>query len=497
MIRFYPRIKVQLSAAIGFDRQKAEIVELSPSSIFLKPSDSILSIHRKDISIEGPVVLTFSLPGYGRFEYSCNIARRDKDGYVLIPNDIDLTGRMKLWQFVAKRLAGLNTCPYCGRLYESLPLICSRCGWMLDFTSPNYFGYHERTLLLLRLFFRCKALPTDKLRRVINFLDTEIEHRAGSEAFQEFVGTCPEMLEVFSIIRRVAVTDIPVLIAGESGTGKELTALAIHERSSRSSKSFVTINCASIPENLLESELFGYQRGAFTGAVTTKKGLLEMADGGTLFLDEIGELPANLQAKLLRFLEDGMVRKLGSNEARKIDVRIISATNRDLEKSVGTGTFRADLYWRLNGFPLRLPPLRERGEDKIILSRYFLKKFSTELKSTAKEFTRDALMAIEEYHWPGNVRELINRIRRACVMTHSELVTAQDMGLENILSSSLPPCSLRSVTHTNRRELIIKALAENNFVISRAALSLNISRQRLHTLIKQYSINIEELKRKP
>ncbi len=496
MIRFYPRIKVRLSAVVGFDRQKAEIIELSPSSILLKPFNPVLSIHRQDISSNAPVVLAFSLPGHGRFEYSCNIVRIDRNGYVLRPSDIDFTGKLKLWQFVAKRLANLNTCPYCGRVYDQLPILCPRCGWMLDFTSPNYFEYHEKTLLLLRLFFKSKALSADELRRVINYLDTEIARKTGTEAFQEFVGTCPQMLEVFSIIRRVAATDIPVMILGESGTGKELTALAIHERSNRSNKSFITINCASIPENLLESELFGYEKGAFTGAVSTKKGLLEMADGGTLFLDEIGELPANLQAKLLRFLEDGMVRKLGSNEAKKIDVRIISATNRDLEESVRAGTFRADLYWRLNGFPLRLPALRERGEDKIILARYFLKKFSTELKSPAKEFTRDALKAIEDYNWPGNVRELINRIRRACVMTNSEFVTAQDMGLETIVSPSLPPVSLKSVTHTNRRELIIKALVQNNFVISRAASSLNISRQRLHTLIKQYSIDVDELKRK-
>ena len=493
MIRLYPRIKCQLSAAVGFDRQKAEITELSPSSIFLRPLDTSLSIHRRDISVDGPVVLSFSLPEHGSFEYSCNIIRSDRNGYVLRPSDIDLTGKIKLWQFIAKRLVNTNSCPYCGRLYERLPLICSKCGWMLDFTSPNYLEYHEKTLLFLRLFYRAKSLSSDQLRRVINFLDTEIVHRTGSESFQEFVGTCPEMLEVFSIIRRVAQTDIPVLITGESGTGKELTAIAIHERSSRRNRSFVTINCASIPENLLESELFGYERGAFTGAVSSKKGLLEMADGGTLFLDEIGELPANLQAKLLRFLEDGMVRKLGSNTAKRIDVRIISATNRDLEELVRKGGFRADLYWRLNGFPLRLPPLRERGEDKIILARYFLKRFSTELKSTAREFTRDALRAIEEYHWPGNVRELINRIRRACVMAHQEFITAQDMGLESVSPASV---SLRSVTHSNRRELIIKALAENNFVISRTAQALNISRQRLHTLIKQYSINIDELKRK-
>ena len=204
---------------------------------------------------------------------------------------------------------------------------------------------------------------------------------------EEFVGTSPAMLQVFSRIRKVAKTDLSVLILGESGTGKELTALAIHERSPRKAKPFVTINCAAIPENLLEAELFGYEKGSFTGAYTSRKGKMESAEGGTIFLDEIGEMPMSLQAKLLRFLQDRVVERIGSTSGRRVNIRVIAATNCDLNCAQDEGRFRSDLYFRLDEFAIGLPPLRERGEDVVVLARYFLTKFAREMGLT-KVFTK-------------------------------------------------------------------------------------------------------------
>jgi transcriptional regulator with GAF, ATPase, and Fis domain len=236
------------------------------------------------------------------------------------------------------------------------------------------------------------------------------------------------MKEIFSKIRKVAPTDIPVLILGESGTGKELTALAIHERSTRNNNAFVPINCAAIPESLLEAELFGYERGAFTGAYTSKKGKFEDADGGTLFLDEIGELSPNLQAKLLRFLENQIVERIGATKGRKVNVRVIAATNCNIEFAIENGQFRKDLYYRLSAFPINLPPVRERGGDKEVLAKYFLKRFSREM-GLPKEFTEDAITSIRNYGWPGNVREIINKVRKAIIMANDKLISPQDLDL--------------------------------------------------------------------
>jgi transcriptional regulator with PAS, ATPase and Fis domain len=288
------------------------------------------------------------------------------------------------------------------------------------------------------------------------------------------------------MIRKVAPTDIPVLITGESGTGKELTAMAIHERSQRRNKPFVTINCAAIPENLIEAELFGYEKGAFTGAYTSKMGKFEYADGGTIFLDEIGELSLQLQSKLLRFIEDKIVERIGKNGGKKIDVRVVAATNRELKNAIARGTFRKDLFYRLDVFNINLPPVRDRGDDKIILARYFLNKFSKEMNLT-KTFSPEAIDSIKGYDWPGNVREIINKIRRSVVISMELAITPEDMDLDIPVQTDVLT-SLKEVRHTLEKQKLIEALKHCNNNISKVARVLGISRPSVYSLRKKYNI---------
>ncbi len=263
------------------------------------------------------------------------------------------------------------------------------------------------------------------LKKVLSMPSQEVEESSFSA--DEIIGTSKKMQEVFKLIGRVAKSDITVLITGESGTGKELVAKAIHKYSHRREKPFIAVNCAALPSNLLEAELFGYERGAFTGAVSTKKGLFEQADGGTLFLDEIGELPPELQAKLLRVLQEKEIRRVGGNKNIKVDVRIIAATNRNLEEEVKKGNFREDLFFRLNVVNVEIPPLRERREDIIPLALYFIKKFAREFKLPVKELTPEAVEWLVNYDFPGNVRELENMILRAMVVSPVDVIDVSDL----------------------------------------------------------------------
>ena len=308
---------------------------------------------------------------------------------------------------------------------------------IVNIGKQGYFDYHEKRVVVKRLENNVKELKLEQLQKVVNFVDIDLLKATPSEEMQDFVGTSSQMLQIFSKIRKVAKTELSVLILGESGTGKELTALAIHERSTRKTKPFVTINCAAIPENLLEAELFGHEKGSFTGAYATKKGKMESADGGTVFLDEIGEMPISLQAKLLRFLQDRIVERVGATSGKKVNVRVIAATNCDLDLAIQEGRFRSDLYYRLDEFAIQLPSLRERGEDVVLLARFFLNRFSAEMGLT-KAFTRKALDAIETYSWPGNVREMINKIRRAIVMSDGATITVADLGLDGSKTGKSP-----------------------------------------------------------
>jgi transcriptional regulator with PAS, ATPase and Fis domain len=263
--------------------------------------------------------------------------------------------------------------------------------------------------------------------------------------------------------------------------------MAIHERSQRRNKPFVPINCAAIPEHLLEAELFGHEKGSFTGAHANKMGKFEFAEGGTIFLDEIGELSTNLQSKLLRFLEDKIVERIGSNGGKKVDVRLLAATNRDLKSAISKGTFRKDLYYRLDVFTVNLPPVRDRGEDKVILARYFLNKFSKEM-NLSKTFSPESVNAINRYEWPGNVREIINKVRRSVIMSRELNISPADLDLEVPVVDMNALTSLREVRYSIEKQKLIEALKHCDNNISKVARVLGISRPSVYSLKKKYNI---------
>ncbi len=312
------------------------------------------------------------------------------------------------------------------------------------------------------------ALLLDQLKTDRDHLAEQLEHRK----FGDIIGSCPSLLEVFDRVEKVATTTINVLITGETGTGKELIARAIHDRSPRRDEPFVVVNCGAIPENLMESELFGHVRGAFTGAVVTRNGKFQAADKGTLFLDEIGEMPAALQVKLLRALQEKIVTKVGDTKPEPVDIRVIAATNRDLEEEIQKGAFREDLYYRLNVVNLHLPPLRERGDDVVVLAKYLLAKHVEEFGSKVKGFTPNALIAMKKYDWPGNVRQLENRIKKAIVLCDKTLVGPEDLDL---FPEALAPIqTLAQAREEFQRRYILEVLERNNGNRTKTARDLGV-----------------------
>jgi two-component system, NtrC family, response regulator len=344
--------------------------------------------------------------------------------------------------------------------------------------------------------FLCKPIDMDELkfllRRCIYVSNLEREYRrleenVRSEGFEDMLGASPQMQGVFAYIRKVAKANAPVLLLGESGTGKEMAALAIHRRSLRKDGPFIAINCNAIPETLLESELFGHEKGAFTGAHTQRKGLMESAAGGTLFLDEIGELPPPIQVKLLRFLQEQRFQRVGGRLEIQIDTRIIAATNVDLKQAVAKGKFREDLYFRLAVVVIKLPPLRDRGEDVDLLAREFLQQFAVQCDKESLRFTPDALRAVKRHPWPGNVRELQNRVKRAVIMADGKRVTAQDLELTGG-PEGIPAATLKEARENIERELIEQTLKRHGGRISSAAAELGISRPTLYELMDKLGI---------
>lgn len=315
----------------------------------------------------------------------------------------------------------------------------------------------------------------------------EMQERISGDTFEGMLGTSRQMQEVFGSIRKVAATDAAVLVLGESGTGKEMAALAIHRRSARKDAPFVAINCGAIPENLLESELFGHEKGSFTGAHIQRKGRIESAAGGTLFLDEIGELPLPLQVKLLRFLQEQAIERVGGRERIVVDTRVIAATNTDLKKAMEAMAFREDLYYRLAVVVINLPPLRSRGNDVLLLAQAFLQKFALRNGKEQPRFNQDALHALRQYEWPGNVRELENRIKRAVIMAEGARVTASDLELVAPPEPEQVP-SLKKAKEILELNMVQQALRKHHGKITPAAAELGISRPTFYELMEKLGL---------
>jgi len=314
-----------------------------------------------------------------------------------------------------------------------------------------------------------------------------LESGSATTVLGSIITASPEMLKVAKTIERVASADVSVMLLGASGTGKELLARAVHVKSERRGE-FIAINCAAIPENLLEAELFGYERGAFTGAVKSNVGKIELAEGGTLFLDEVGDIPLPLQVKLLRFLQERVIERIGGRQPIAVDTRIVCATHQDLEAMIADGRFREDLYYRLAEIVVKIPSLAERPGDAALLARHFVNRFGRELKTGVQALSPDALAAIDAYAWPGNVRELENRLKRAVIMADGKTVTAADLDLNSSESDEAEAINLRAAREVADRKAIRQAMSRTDNNISGAAKLLGISRPTLYDLLKQYRL---------
>ena len=345
-------------------------------------------------------------------------------------------------------------------------------------------------------FYR-KPVDIDELglivARAFHLHEIESEYRrlegdsGGGTVLGSILTGAPEMAKVAKTIERVASADVSVMLLGASGTGKELLARAVHEKSGRKG-AFVAINCAAIPENLLEAELFGYERGAFTGAVKSNVGKIELAQGGTLFLDEVGDIPLPLQVKLLRFLQERVIERIGGRQPIAVDARIVCATHQDLDAMTADGRFREDLYYRLAEIVVKIPTLAERAGDAVLLARHFVNRFSRELNPSVQSLSPDALAAIDAYAWPGNVRELENRVKRAVIMADGRSVLASDLDLPGGEAGPSVPINLRAARELADRHAIRQAMTRSDNNISGAARLLGISRPTLYDLLKQYRL---------
>jgi two-component system NtrC family response regulator len=340
--------------------------------------------------------------------------------------------------------------------------------------------------IVIKRAFHIRAIE-DENCRLMNALEQNTTQFGG------MVGQCPQMEQIFSTIRKVASSDVPVFVTGESGTGKELVARAVHAMSLRKERPFIPLNCGAIPENLLESELFGYEKGAFTGAHSRVQGKVEYAHSGTLFLDEIGELPANLQVKLLRFLQEKVIQRVGGRDDIVVDTRVVSATNIDIEKAIREGTFREDLYYRTAVINLHLPPLRERGSDIMLLANLFLRRFSEGLNRKVKGFSTAAIEQLQSYEWPGNVRELENRIQRAVIMSDSPLVEPSALGFGGTAlpykSPTAEKMTLKEARDRVEKDMIVSVINQQGGNIAKASETLGVSRPTLYDLMRKHNLD--------
>ncbi|MBN9788158.1 PEP-CTERM-box response regulator transcription factor [Pseudonocardia sp. TMWB2A] len=335
--------------------------------------------------------------------------------------------------------------------------------------------------LIVRRAFHVRALEMENIRLASAVGESQ-------QVLGRMITGAPEMLKVSRTIERVATNNVSVMLLGASGTGKELLAHGLHDASNRREGAFIAINCAAIPENLLESELFGHEKGAFTGAVKTTEGKIEMAQGGTLFLDEVGDIPLPLQVKLLRFLQERVIERIGGRKPIAVDTRVVCATHRDLDAMIAEGMFREDLYYRLAEIVVKIPTLAERPGDAGLLAKHFVQRFAPDMNPQVKGLAPDALAMIDAYSWPGNVRELENRIKRAVIMADAKLVSAADMDLDEAEDDAAAVLNLKAVREAADRKAIRRALARTESNISGAAKLLGISRPTLYDLLKLYDL---------
>jgi two-component system NtrC family response regulator len=347
--------------------------------------------------------------------------------------------------------------------------------------------------------FFCKPIQIEELKVVLNRAfyvsqlerkHRELQQRSVDESFEGMLGTSPQMQKVFLSIRKVGATEVPVLVVGESGTGKELVARAIHKNSSRRGHPFVVINCSAIPETLLESELFGHEKGAFTGAHIQRKGRFETAQGGTLFLDEIGEISLPIQVKLLRFLQEQVIERVGGREEIFVDARVLAATNKDLKQALREGRFREDLFYRLSVVTIALPPLREREGDILVLATVLMQRYAYENRKKINGFTQQAIRILDSYNWPGNIRELENRIKRAVIMAQGQKLTPSDLELESPYNKYMGK-ELKEAREELERDFIQRALYKNKGNMTQTATELGISRPTLYELMEKLGIKKE------
>lgn len=450
-MRRQPRVSTLLPVEVdssGTIRQ-GKIANLAVNSAFVQlPSSPDLA----------PLIsLKFSPPDLDHpIKTLARVVRRTTEGVGLEFLDLASKSRALLWSSLRPYLLqGSKNCPFCNHpLLAKLEGNCPACGKPLNFMDEDYL---------------------DKLEE-------------GGDP-QEMIGTCDSMRQVFHLIRKVATTDVPILITGASGTGKEMAARAIHRQSLRCKGPFIPVNCGAIPRELLESELFGHEKGAFTGAYRTVTGTVERAQGGTLFLDEVGELPLELQVKILRFLQEYCFERVGGRKSIKVDVRIISATNSNLTSMISSGRFREDLYYRLDVVNIELPSLKERGEDATIMANVFLKHYAAKIGKERQGFTKDAITAIQTHSWPGNIRELINRIRRAVVMAETKWVTAENLGLK--IDSITPEpffngLGLKEAKAKFESRLLASALERHKGNVLLTAKALKTSRSVIYHLMQKY-----------
>jgi len=475
---------------------------LAATVVQLHNSENLEEVGRfKEMSLSGGLLAGLSIAPKTKFYISVNLPLqglikfvgelvKNHNGDAIVkfyfPNKVAMAS---LWKYLQDLPVKHDVCPYCGQSVNCKIDSCLICGKNMTISDGDYYGKHLLETFIERVRMRLEDLDSSFIQRFIALMDADILNLSHETCEEEFVGTSPSLLTVFSMIRRAAATDMNILVLGESGTGKELTAQAIHEKSLRKDKPFIAVNCAAIPEGLMEAELFGYEKGAFTGAYATKKGRFELAEGGSIFLDEIGDLSPGLQAKLLRFLEDRKIERVGGKSGKKVDIRIIAATNCDLEAMVENKSFRNDLFFRLNSFTIKLPPLRERGDDKVILAKYFFNKFCKIDQASLIGFSDAALEAIHNYNWPGNVRELVNKVRRGLVMATGSYIEPIDMEINNE-TRPVEVVQIVKIPFEVQRQKIYDVLERNNFVVAHAAKELQVSRPTMYSLIKKLEIAV-------